>query len=413
MSLEFFLKDGKAITRLRQGLFGPYLDAYAGQLRDRGYNYAVAGLHLRLIGDFGRWTKLNRVPEAQFSFEHAQRYARYRRRKRKATGCDASAIKEFIEFLRQCKVVPVSGVVEQRAASGSVLEDFVRYLRDERALAPATIKYYREFAQEFLLDQFGSAGGVDFEVLGAADVLRFIQGRACRDLTKRAKLMVTALRAFCRYLQYKGIIDTDLASAVPSVAQWSKASLPKSIPSDQVELVLSSRKGNEAIERRDYATFLLLARLGLRAGEVVSLMLDDIDWQEGFIAIRGKGGISTRMPLLAEVGEAIASYLLEARPSSKLRFVFLSARAPVTRMTVSGLSTRVRDALDALGIQATNRGTHLFRHSLATNMLREGASLREIGELLRHRSTQTTEVYAKVDLVSLRPLALPWPGGEQ
>lgn len=159
--------------------------------------------------------------------------------------------------------------------------------------------------------------------------------------------------------------------------------------------------------------FLLLARLGLRAGEVVPLRLDDIDWRDGSISIRGKGGQVTKMPLPIDAGEAIAMYLLEDRPPSKLRFIFLRAKAPVSHLTVSGLSTRVRLALDAHGIETPNCSTHLFRHSLATNMLRDGASLLEISELLRHRSTQTTEIYAKVDLVSLRQLALSWPGGEQ
>jgi integrase len=159
--------------------------------------------------------------------------------------------------------------------------------------------------------------------------------------------------------------------------------------------------------------FLLLARLGLRAGEVISLKLDDIDWRDGSISLRGKGGQVTKMPLPIDVGEAIAIYLIEGRAASQLRYIFLRAKAPISHLTVSGLSTRVRLALDVLGIKTPNCSSHLFRHSLATSMLRDGASLLEISELLRHRSTQTTEIYAKVDLASLRQLALSWPGGEQ
>jgi site-specific recombinase XerD len=292
-----------------------------------------------------------------------------------------------------------------------VTEGFVSYLLQERALSPATGQNYREFVQDFLRDRFGTRT-VNFTSLCAADILRFAQSRAT-GYSKRARIMPTALRSFFRYLRYKGLIETDLASAVPSVAQWSMSSVPKALSSSQIKLLIASRRGAAALERRDYATFLLLARLGLRAGEVVALTLDDIDWQEGCITVRGKGGSCTKMPLPAEVGEAIADYLLDGRPTSKLRHVFLSAKAPVTHLTPSGLSTRVKDALNAVGIDAPNRGSHLFRHSLATNMLRSGASLAEIGELLRHRSTQTTEIYAKVDFSSLGQLALPWTGGAQ
>lgn len=324
-----------------------------------------------------------------------------------------SAVKEFIEFLRQRKILPESRSIQKKSALDLVIDEFVRYLLKERGLAATTIKYYREFVREFLRDRYGTAGGVDYRKLKPADILRFVQLRAGRDSSKRVKLLITALRAFFRYLRYKGTIDSNLASVVPSVAQRADSSFPKAILRSQIEQVLSSCKGSTSIERRDHAMFLLLARLGLRAGEVVSLKLDDIDWRDGSISIRGKGGQVTKMPLPIDTGEAIAIYLLEDRPPSQLRSIFLRARAPISYLTVSGLSTRVRLALDALGIETPNCSTHLFRHSLATNMLREGASLLEISELLRHRSTQTTEIYAKVDLVSLRQLALSWPGGEQ
>jgi len=229
---------------------------------------------------------------------------------------------------------------------------------------------------------------------------------------KRAKAMTSALRSFLRYARYYDFIQTDLAACVPCVADWADASIPKGLPIKHVNRVLASCDQKSAIGRRDYAVLLLLTRLGLRAGEVVSLALDDIDWEAGQLTVRGKGHCSARLPLPADVGKAIAAYLRYARPRSPNRSLFLKVQAPVVSLKNSAsVGLIVRRALARAGIEARRKGAHLFRHSLATEMLRRGASLAEIGELLRHRSPQTTSVYAKVDLASLRTLALPWPGG--
>jgi site-specific recombinase XerD len=248
----------------------------------------------------------------------------------------------------------------------------------------------------------------------AADVIGFVQRQAGCLHIKRAKLMTTALRSFLRYARYQDYINIDLAASVPTVANWSMASIPKSLSPDQVELILAHCNRKTATGRRDYAILLLLARLGLRGGEVVSLRLEEIDWQAGNITVRGKGGHWSQLPLPKDVGEAIAAYLQDGRPHSKSRSVFLRGRAPaVSFKNTVAVSSIVKHALARAGINAPQKGAHLFRHTLATQMLGQGASLSEIGELLRHRSTQTTSIYAKVDLISLRTLALPWPGGAQ
>ena len=224
--------------------------------------------------------------------------------------------------------------------------------------------------------------------------------------------MTTALRSFLQYARYRGDLKMDLAAAVPTVANWAMASIPRFLSPDRIELVLAHCNRQTAVGRRDYAILLLLARLGLRGGEVVALTLDDIDWEAGYISICGKGGQRTTLPLPVDVGEAIAAYLKNSRPSSANRHLFLRARAPAVgfRGPVA-ISSLVMHALRRAGIDAPHKGAHLFRHSLATGMLGQGASLAEIGELLRHRSPETTTIYAKVDLGSLRTLALPWPGG--
>ncbi|HLE37782.1 MAG TPA: site-specific integrase, partial [Candidatus Acidoferrales bacterium] len=224
----------------------------------------------------------------------------------------------------------------------------------------------------------------------------------------------TALRSFLRFARYRGDIDKDLAACVPAVANWKLSTIPRAIPSSQVELVLTSVDRRSAMGRRDYAILLILARLGLRAGEIKTLTLEDLDWQEGLITVRGKAGRYSQLPLPADVGEAIADYLQHGRPMDSSRCVFLRTRAPAGGFKGQcGIGSVVKHALARAGVDALRKGAHQFRHGLASQMLRQGASLFEIGELLRHRSPQTTAIYAKVDLVSLATLALPWPGGAQ
>ncbi|MFQ5937303.1 MAG: site-specific integrase [Acidiferrobacterales bacterium] len=226
--------------------------------------------------------------------------------------------------------------------------------------------------------------------------------------------MTSALRSFLKYARYRGEVVLDLAAAVPVVANWSMPSIPRAISADQVHQLLASIDRRTAMGRRDYAILLLLARLGLRSSEVVFLELDDIDWNTGTLNVRGKCGERSQLPLPADVGKALASYLRRGRANATSRRVFLRAKAPVHGFRgASGVGSVVRHALRRAGINAPTCGTHQFRHGLATEMLRQGASLAEIGALLGHRHSQTTKIYAKVDIQALRTLALPWPGGAQ
>jgi len=278
-------------------------------------------------------------------------------------------------------------------------------------LSPATQINYLPFIRSFLKDCFGD-GPAKLSQLRADDVLRFVQAQASRLHRKRAKLMTSALRSFLQYARYRGDITLDLMAAVPSVANWSIASIPRAIPADQVRQLLASIKRQTAVGRRDYAILLLLARLGLRSGEVAFLQLDNIDWKEGRLSVHGKSGRRTDLPLPTDVGKAIAAYLRRGRPASTSRRVFLRARAPVRGfLSQCAIGSIVKHRLDRAGIVAPAKGAHQFRHALATGMLRQGASLAEIGEVLGHRSPDTTRIYAKVDLDALRKLALPWPGG--
>ena len=250
--------------------------------------------------------------------------------------------------------------------------------------------------------------------LRAEDVVRFVQRQAARLHRKRAKLMTSAMRSFLQYARYRGTVRLDLAAAVPAVANWSMTSIPRAIPADQVRQLLLSIDRHTAGGRRDYAIVLLLARLGLRSGEVAFLELDNIDWKAGRLSVRGKSGRRTDLPLPADVGKAIAAYMRHGRPPSTSRRLFLRARAPVRGfLSQCAIGSVVKHRLQRAGIVAPSKGAHQFRHALATGMLRKGASLAEIGEVLGHRSPDTTRIYAKVDLDRLRTVALPWPGGER
>jgi len=253
---------------------------------------------------------------------------------------------------------------------------------------------------------------VRLSLLSAGDVVRFVQRQAPRLHLKGAKMLTTALRSFLHYARYRGDIARDLSTAVPTVANWSMSSIPRAIPADAVRQLLASINRRTAMGRRDYAILLLLARLGLRGIEVIRLMLEDIDWKAGSLSIQGKGGRRTTLPLPTDVGAAIAAYLRQGRPRSNSRRLFLRMQAPFRGFIKGAIGMLVRNALLRAGIKTSpTRGAHQFRHALATEMLRHGASLAEIGEVLSHRNPETSMIYTKVDLDSLRPLALPWPGG--
>jgi site-specific recombinase XerD len=278
-------------------------------------------------------------------------------------------------------------------------------------LTPATVQNYVPVARAFLAERFANEP-VRLEQLGAQDANRFVLRNSQRFSQKRLKLIVTALRSFLRFLHQRGEIEIDLAAAVLPVMDWRLAGLPKSLDPEQVQSMLASCKREAVAGRRDYAILLLLARLGLRAGEVVAMTLDDLDWEAGLVTVRGKGQRHEPLPLPDDVGEALVSYLRDGRPACQTRRLFVRLKAPYRGFASSvAICDIVKRALARAGIDPPFKGSHLLRHSLATEMLRRGASLEDIGEILRHRHPETTQIYAKVDLNALRGLALPWPGG--
>jgi site-specific recombinase XerD len=290
------------------------------------------------------------------------------------------------------------------------LRAYEDYLRQERALAEATIFRYIYLVGQFLRSPLVRRRG-SVRVLGPSDVQVFILRQVTTGSRSAAKLMVTALRSFFRFVRFHGVIEADLAAGVPPVANWRMTALAKSISVEEVRLVLATCDRRAAKGRRDYAILLLLARLGLRSREIVGLTLDDLDWERGELIVRGKCGRVDRVPIPSDVGQALAAYLRKDRPECSTRSVFLRLRAPRCGIGGQAVATIVLRAVRRAGLQPPQSGAYLLRHSLATNMLRQGASLGEIGELLRHGSPTTTQIYAKHDLDGLRMVAQPWPGG--
>lgn len=410
--MKYIIDGDVVLSQPPNGPLSAHIPAFAQWARDQGYAWASRYRQVLLAACFSRWLGQQAITIRRVSTEHVTRYLRSRARRVQIHRGDTAALRHFVDFLRHDGVIR-SPKVAPRPQSPVEREAhvFETYLRDERRLAEATITYYVTFSREFLANRFGR-GRVTFARLCAGDVVRFVQRRASQLHLKRAKQLTTALRAFLHYVRYRGDLTQDLVAAVPAVANWSMPSIPRAISPESVRQLLASINRQTARGRRDYAILLLLARLGLRASEVAFLELDDLNWEGGQVTVRGKRGARAALPVPADVGAAIAAYLRHGRPRSACRRVFLRAHAPIRGFAgPSAIACVVRDALERAGVNAPTKGAHQFRHGLATQMLRRGASLTEIGEILRHRSPETTTIYAKVDLDALRTLALPWPGG--
>jgi integrase/recombinase XerD len=410
--VKFVITEQVVLSRRPEGPLAPHLVPFAESAREQGYSLSSLRQYVWTAACFSRWLKQREVELRSICSDHAGAYLRFCARHLPAYRGNAAALRYLIDFLRHEGLIPGEKRTTPRlTAAERCVDAYEHYLREARGLAEATIISYLPFIRDFLDDCFGD-GRLTLSRLRSVNVVGFVQRQVRRLHLKRAKLMITALRSFLGYVRYRGDIMLDLAAAVPVVANWSMTAIPRAIATEQVDQLLASIDRNTATGRRDYAILLLLARLGLRAGEVVSLQLDDIDWNVGHLRVRGKSGQRNELPLPTDVGEAIAAYLQSGRPAGASRRVFLRAKAPIRGFRgACGVSTVVRHCLKRAGINAPTMGAHQFRHGLATEMLRQGASLSEIGELLGHTHPQTTKIYAKVDIKALRTLALPWPGG--
>ena len=298
-----------------------------------------------------------------------------------------------------------SGGVQPTGDSTALLAEFGRWLGRERGLSPVSVQCYSKQSKAFLA-WIGGAGAVSG--LDAGKVTAFMVDWAAGRNTWTAKAMVTSMRAFLRFAHATGRTAVPLAGAVPAVASWRMSSLPRGMKAAEIGRLLAGCGQDTAMGLRDYAVLSLLARLGLRGAEAAGLQLGDIDWRAGEVTVTGKGSKTERLPLPAPAGEALAAWLKDGRPSCESRAVFVTIRRPHRPVTPHLVRVIMARACEQAGLERT--GAHRLRHSLATEMLRAGASLPEVGQVLRHRSMLSTSIYAKVDQNALRPLARRWPG---
>lgn len=387
------------------------LRRFTTSLIEQRYADETVRLKLQLVTNFGQWLKRNRLAVKELDERVVEAFLRRKRRVRRGS---LRTLQQFLDYLRRHNVVPARELPRDRSPLADILNRYEKHLRTERGLVTHTILEYQSFVRKFLVRRFQEKR-FRLKAVKASDISDFVLRQGHNMAVRRAQLMTTAFRSFFRFLLQKGELQADLAASVPTVANWRLAAVPKFLAPKEVKRVLKACDRGKAVGRRDYTILLLLARLGLRAGEVVALQLEDINWRAGEILIRGKGLLHDWMPLPADVGEALASYLRRDRPPCQTRRVFVCMKAPRRGFAgPSTLTTIVRRALERANLHPEFKGAHLLRHSLATSMLRAGATMGEIAEILRHRALNTTEIYAKVDFDALRSLAHPWPmGGAQ
>jgi len=414
--LDQFVESRDTVRRLRSGVLGAHLDSFAEHLARCGYAAATARSQLTLLGHFDQWMARRGRELGELNDELVGKFVQDRTRLGKLQRGESVAVRQFLTHLRAHGVIPSPAPVIDETPLGRLQRQYEQYLVLERGLAPATVTNYCGYFRGFLSERFGK-GPMNLRALDVSTVTTFVVRQAPTMSPGRAKLMGTALRSIFQFLLQRGAIERDLAGCVPRMSDWRLATIPKYLSPDEVERLLQACDCQTSVGRRDQAILLLLARLGLRAGEIVAFELDDIHWRAGEMTVRSSKRLPQDcLPLPREVGEALATYIRRDRPTHPTRRVFLCTKAPRRGFTgPSTVSTIVRRALARAGLCPPLKGAHLLRHSLATRMLRHGASLPEIGQVLRHRGVNTTEIYAKVDITSLRALAQPWPlgGGAQ
>ncbi len=398
-------------TRVRvEGPVAPYAPGFCAELTAQCYTPLSAANQVRVMAHLSRWLRARRTDPQHLTPPRVDQFLRARRRAGYTAWLSVRGLRTLLGYLRRLGVVPEPPPSVARTALGCLLERFGNYLLHERGLSTGTVHSRQLVARRFLAG-YAHPDRVELERLTAADVSQFVlrESRTCS--VGHAKGLVTALRSLLGFLFLEGRTATPLAAAAPAVAGWRVAGLPRALEPGHVARLLRGCDRRTAVGRRDYAILILLVRLGLRAGEVTGLQLDDIDWRRGEMIIHGKGQQQERLPLPNDVGEALAGYLRHGRPRVASRRVFLRSRAPQGALSRNGVTAVVHRASDRAGLHRI--GAHRLRHTAATQMLQHGASLPEVAQVLRHRSLLTTAIYAKVDRRALRALAQPWPGGER
>lgn len=399
---------GSRVSRvLMTGPLAPYAAGYGAELRGRGYTALSTVNEVRQVGHLSAWLAARGLSAAELSVGRVDEFLAVLR----AQGCRACwsrpALVCMVEHLRSMGVVVAEEPTPEVSAEERLLGSFERYLLAERGLAPGTVRGYVDHARRFLAALDGAAG---LGSVTSAEVTSAVLRESAAVSVAATQNFVAGLKAFLRFCFVEGLVALDLSEAALAVTGRRRSSLPRGISAADAKALLASCDRRSALGRRDYALLVILLRLGLRRSEVAGLRLDDIDWRAGEVVVRGKGAREDRLPLPADVGEAVAAYLRRGRPDGDCREVFLRARAPYGPIASGTVASSVRRACRRAGVAEV--GSHRLRHTVACEMVAAGVPLVEIGQVLRHHSLQSTAIYARVDLDRLRMLSAPWPGGE-
>jgi site-specific recombinase XerD len=385
-----------------------YADGFRADLAARGYAAGSADRNLRTLAHVSRWMDGQGLLAGQLSAARLEEFLQARRREGYHHALSIRSVMPLVGYLRRAGVAAVPPDAVSGGALEPVVEEYRGYLVSERALTAAVAGKYTGLAREFLAAwEQGEGRGLD--ALSAAWVTDYVVAQCRGRAPGSAKFVVTGLRSVLGFLFLTGRIRCQLGGAVPMVAHWGAGSLPRALSLQAVAALLASCDPATLAGRRDRAILILLARLGLRAGEVAGLELDDLDWRAGEISVRGKGSRRERLPMPADAGEALVAYLHGGRPRAGCRTVFLRLNAPAEGLTGAAVTAVVYRACARAGLPKA--GAHRLRHSAASAMLAGGATLTEVGQVLRHARPGTTAIYAKIDQAALFGLARPWPVG--
>jgi site-specific recombinase XerD len=394
------------------GVAGPlavHVEGFQRELSGLGFSPRTTRDHGYVLAQLSRWVAAEGISPEQLTEPVLARYVQERRRKGYRRWRSRRSLRLLVDYLQRSGAIPLTEL-EQDDPLGMLLDTYRWYLVTERCLAPSTVRARMDVARRFLGPRVTSRG-LDLESLAARDVTGFLLAQARLRTAGTVKAMTSPLRCLLRFLFVAGLVPRDLSGAVPAAASPRLASLPRAADSATVAALLASCGRGRPAGQRDFAILTLQARLGLRAGEVAALQLDDIDWRAGTVMVRGKGGRIDQLPLPPDAGEALASYLRHGRPASGCRAVFLRACAPGGPMSGHCVAMVSRSASHRAWLPVV--GAHRLRHYAATEMLRRGASLRQVAEVLRHHSEDTTAIYAKVDRAALGLVVRPWPGAQR
>ncbi|MDP2430560.1 MAG: site-specific integrase [Hydrogenophaga sp.] len=409
--LDHFFKLPSQIACYSNGPGGELLNEFARYLSESGYSRSQGARHLRSAAHLMFWADGQGIPVTDVGEITLDCFAGHLHecRCQGFTGMYPDKLtrgaRAFVVHRRRLQAVS-AGECSSDAAPSGLWEQFCQWMQQRRGTSERTLQGYRDYLRTFL-------AGVenDLEQIDASYLRQFIleRGRSCG--LARAKATTSALRMFIRFLIAQGKCPADLDASIPSLAYWRLSTLPRYLQQDEVERVISSPHPDTPVGKRDRAILLLLSRLGLRAGDVLNLRLTDIDWYAATICVCGKNQRQAQLPLTQEVGDAIVDYLQHGRPRTDSDYIFVRSLAPFRRFRdTRAISDVAKLAMRRAGVDLPVRGAaHVLRHSVATSMLRQGASLQDISVILRHQSINSTLIYAKVDVIALGEIAQPWP----